>query len=494
MPIDKLQPQIPIEISRWLGGLAEGYKTSNVLASSGNTFSVQDPGAAASLVQLEESSAVDVSKAISQARSTFNKGDWSKSSPDYRSKIMHRIADLVERDSEFLTTLEAIDTGKPRAEAAFDIDEVVMVLRYYAGWCDKVTGDTIPTEFHTLAMTLREPLGVCAAITPWNYPLPILMYKLAPAIAMGNSFVAKPSELAPLSAIYFATLCEEAGLPSGVVQLVIGAGSVGAELVHSPGLDKIAFTGSTRTGLSIMAAAAKTGTKVSMELGGKSPQVVFNSADIEKAVEGVARGIWTNAGQVCIAGSRLIVQREIKSEFLEALLSYANDLVLGHALEPRSTMGPIISHLQRDKIQVALEQAKNDGAEVQSAGSLSNPDGYFVKPTIVDGLASSHPINAEEIFGPVLSVSTFDEELEAIELANSSRYGLAAGVWSENAGQSLRVAKSIEAGTVWVNTFGIFHPTLPFGGKKASGFGRELGPAAIDAYTETKTIVQELGF
>ena len=484
---------VPGPVRNWLESLAKGNLGSiNVLAAEDETFDVLDPGSASLLTSLPISSDEVVATAVRNARRAFEAGHWRNESPDQRERVLLKLADLVERDFQFLSVVEALDTGKPLEEAKFDIQEVATVLRYYAGWANKVSGQTIATPFEISAMTIKGPVGVCAAITPWNYPLPILMYKLAPALAFGNSFVAKPSELAPLSAIYFAQLCEEAGVPDGVVNIVLGAGATGSSLASNPDLDKIAFTGSSRTGQAIMVAAAKNTTKVSLELGGKSPQVVFASSNLAKSVDGVARGIWTNAGQVCVAGSRLIIEKSIKAEFLRELESYTNTYFVGHSLDSRSTMGPIISKMQQEKIRGVLDGAIADGAELYEYGRVSDVSGFFQKPTVIDGLASSHSCHQEEIFGPVITVSSFESEAEAISLANSTRYGLAAGVWTGQAGQGHRVAKSITSGTVWINTYGTFHPTLPFGGTKSSGFGRELGESAVDAYTELKTVVEDI--
>lgn len=484
---------IPAPIRGWLERVSSGaLGTENVVSSHEESFAVLDAGTSATLATLPISSSQDVGAAVRRAREAFDRGDWKDQSPDNRELVLMKLAELVERDFQTLAIIEALDTGKPLEEAKFDIQEVAIVLRYYAGWANKVSGQTIATPINLSAMTWRGPIGVCAAITPWNYPLPILMYKLAPALAFGNSFVAKPSELAPLSAIYFAQLCDEAGVPKGVVNIVLGAGATGAELVANPDLDKIAFTGSSRTGQAIMAAAARNTTKVTLELGGKSPQLVFASANLTKAVEGVARGIWTNAGQVCVAGSRLIVDEDIKEEFLSELSKFTDSYFVGHSLDVRSTMGPIISQAQRDKIQAVLADAEKDGATITALGQHSDLPGYFQKPTFIDSLPHSHSTHQEEIFGPILTVSSFNTEAEAIELANCTRYGLAAGIWTGKAGQAHRVARSITAGTVWINTYGTFHPTLPFGGTKSSGFGRELGESAVDAYTELKTVVEEI--
>jgi len=487
------QVTIPSDITGWLNKVSAGdFGSGNVVASGEQSFEVFDPGTGSPLATLPVSSKSSVEQAISRARKSFESGSWRNASPDHREKVLLALAALVERDFDFLSNLEALDTGKPLAEARLDIEEVATVVRYYAGWANKVSGQTIASHKDLSAMTIRGPVGVCAAITPWNYPLPILMYKLAPALAFGNSFVAKPSELAPLSAIYFVGLCEEAGVPDGVINLLLGAGATGSDLVSSQGLDKIAFTGSSRTGQAIMAAAAKNTTKVTLELGGKSPQLVFASCDLDRAVAGVAMGIWTNAGQVCVAGSRLIIEKSIKEEFLNRLKKVGEDYFVGHSLDPKSSMGPIISTAQLEKIRTALDGAKKDGASLHSLGKISDQLGHFMNPTIVDDLPISHAMHQEEIFGPVLTVSTFSSESEAIELANSTRYGLAAGVWTGKAGQAQRVAREIHSGTVWVNTYGAFHPTLPFGGTKSSGFGRELGESAVEGYTELKTIVEDI--
>ncbi len=484
---------VPGPVRNWLENLSKGNLGSiNVLAAEDECFDVLDPGTASPLTSLPVSPDSVVETAVRNARRVFETGHWSHETPDQRERVLLKLAELVERDYQFLAVVEALDTGKPLEEAKFDIQEVATVLRYYAGWANKVSGQTIATPFELSAMTIRDAVGVCAAITPWNYPLPILMYKLAPALAFGNSFVAKPSELAPLSAIYFAQLCEEAGVPDGVVNIVLGSGATGAALAANPDLDKIAFTGSSRTGQAIMAAAAKNTTKVSLELGGKSPQLVFASCDLGKAVEGVAGGIWTNAGQVCVAGSRLIVEKSIKDEFLRELGNFTDGYFVGHSLDSRSTMGPIISKVQQEKIRQVLEGAASDGAQLHEFGTISDAAGFFQKPTVIDGLPSSHFAIQEEIFGPVITVSSFDTEAEAIQLANSTKYGLAAGVWTGRAGQGHRVARSVASGTVWINTYGTFHPTLPFGGTKSSGFGRELGESAVDAYTELKTVVEDI--
>jgi aldehyde dehydrogenase (NAD+)/phenylacetaldehyde dehydrogenase len=494
MTILDARPLLSSDLNNWLNRVSQGkFSSPNIKVSDSGTFENIDPGTGLVLSTIPISDSHDVARAVQEARVALEDGRWSEKDADHREQILFKLADLIARDFENLVTLEAVDTGKPREDAVFDIREAEMVLRYYAGWCTKVTGDTIPAPRQFAAATHRGPVGVCAAITPWNYPLPILMYKLAPALAFGNSFVAKPAELAPLTAIYLAELCTEAGIPDGVVSILLGAGrKVGVELLAQPGLDKIAFTGSTSTGRAIMKAAADHPIKVSLELGGKSPQVVFASADLDKAAQGVAAGIWTNAGQQCVAGSRLIIEESIKEEFLSKLVEVTNTYSVGHALDERSMMGPMISRVQRDNAELTLERAQQDGARLITAGELTTNVGYFIKPTIIDGLPSEHSIHQEEIFGPALAMDTFSTEAEALAKANSTQYGLAAGVWTGAAGQGQRLARGITSGTVWINTFGVFHPTLPFGGTKASGFGRELGESAVQAYTEITTVVEDI--
>lgn len=493
MSVVDARQHLDVDVLTWLdrapSAVADGI---GVVGSGTDTFDDIDPGTGLVLATFGCASPEEVDASVRAARTALEDGRWSELDADHRESVLLRLASLVESDFETLVTIEALDTGKPRAEAWYDIREVISVLRYYAGWCTKVTGDTIPAPRRYAASTLRGPVGVCAAITPWNYPLPILMYKLAPALAFGNSFIAKPSELAPLSAVYFAGLCAEAGVPEGVVTILTGAGGTGAALAGHPGIDKVAFTGSTRTGRAVMRAAAENPTRVTLELGGKSPNVVFASADLDRAAEGVAGGIWTNAGQICVAGSRLLVEASVADEFIAKLVDVTAGISLGHSLDPDSTMGPMISAPQRDRAQEVIGRALADGATAVTGGGSPSGAGYFLEPTVLTGLGTEHVASQEEIFGPVLVVDTFTTEQEAAAKANQTPYGLAAGVWTMQAGQGQRMARKLSSGSVWINTYGVFHPTLPFGGTKASGFGRELGEAAVEAYTEITTVVEDI--
>lgn len=469
----------------WLDDVAQGSKGSP-------RIKVIDPGTGSVLTEVIDHSPDNVHDAVVRAHAAFDDGRWAERDADRRQEVLFDLAGLVEADLPTLATIEALDTGKPLSEATVDVEEAVAVLRYYAGWCTKITGNTLPAPRRFAASTLRKPVGVCAAITPWNYPLPILMYKLAPALACGNSFIAKPSELAALSSIFFARLCREAGVPDDVVTILTGGPATGASLAGHPLIDKIAFTGSSATGRSVMRAASQRPTAITLELGGKSPHIVFASADLDAAAQSVASGIWTNAGQVCVAGSRLLVEQSSAAELLDRIISRTEDLNLGHCLDPASTMGPMISEPQRSRTISIVDSALRAGGRALTGGRPLDRPGYFFEPTILAGVPAVHPAVHDEIFGPVLVVDTFTTESEAVSAANATAYGLAAGVWTSRAGQAQRVARRLSAGTVWVNTYGVFHPTLPFGGTKQSGFGRELGPAAIDAYTSTTTVVEDI--
>ena len=461
-------------------------------AEDGRTLPLIDPGSGKRLGSIADSSVKDVHAAVSAARRAFDDGRWSDLDPAVRQRLLLKLADLVERDTDQLARIETLDTGKPLAESRLDVEEASAVLRYFAGWSDKASGTVIPAPKQYFATTERVPLGVCGAITPWNYPLPILTYKVAPALAFGNTVVAKPSELASASSVALASLALEAGIPPGVFNVVTGGREAGAALAADRRLDKLAFTGSTVTGRAVLRAAAENIIPATVELGGKSTQLVFGDADLELAANGIAEGIWTHAGQICVAGSRVLVAEGVGRRLMDLLLDRASALVMGHGLDAPTTFGPLISEAQRSKVeQVILESEHTGAAVVQSHHELPTA-GYFVRPTVISNVTDDHPAVREEIFGPVLVVQTFQTEAEAIERANAGSYGLAAGVWTSDANCLRRTAQSLQAGTVWANGYGVFHPTFPFGGMKASGFGRELGEQAVEHYTQTRTTVQYL--
>lgn len=452
-----------------------------------------DPGTGLVIVSVAAAGGADVDDAVRAAHTAFQDGRWSERDADEREAILRRLADLVDQHDATLVELESLDTGKPLSQAAGDIREVSAVLRYYAGWANKLDGAVIAAPRRFFAATIREPVGVCGAITPWNYPLPILAYKLAPALAFGNTFVAKPSELASLSTIFLCDLISEAGIPDGVVNIVVGAAETGEALSRHPELDKLAFTGSTRTGQAIARSAAEALTKVTLELGGKSAHIVFADSDLDAAATSVLEGIWTNAGQVCVAGSRLLVQDSIHDEFVAVLAERTTMLTVAHGLTPGADIGPLIAREQQQKVNAILDDAAERGAYLHRGADVADNGGFFLSPTIVTGVAETDTVATDELFAPVLTALPFTNESDAVRIANSSPYGLAAGVWSSDVGKIHRVARRLRAGSVWANTYGVFHPTLPFGGVKGSGYGRELGASALGQYTETKTLVLDTG-
>lgn len=473
---------------RWLANPPAGQLIAGrEVCGRGTAVADEDPGSGRVSVELPSATTEDVDAAVRAARQAHQDGRWAGVGAEERERVLHRVADTVERDRELFVQLETLDTGKPLTQAEDDVAEAIAVLRYFAGWATKAEGTVIPAPAGLLAYTTREPLGVCGAITPWNYPLPILTYKIAPALAMGNSVVAKPSEMSPLSTLAIAQAARDAGLPDGVFNVVTGAGETGAALAAHPGLDKIAFTGSTATGRKVMEAAARGLTRASLELGGKSAHVVFGDADLEAAVDSVMAGIWTNAGQVCVAGSRLLIERSAHDEVVRMLVERTRKLSIGHGLDAGSEVGPIISGAQQEKILGFIDAARGEGTVVALGGNAIDRPGHFVEPTVLVDVTPGSRVEQEEIFGPVLAVMPFDTEDDAVSLANGTAFGLAAGVWTSQVGRAHRIARRLEAGSVWVNTYGVFDPTLPFGGVRGSGFGRELGSSAIDHYSETKT-------
>jgi aldehyde dehydrogenase (NAD+) len=415
--------------------------------------------------------------------------------PYERSRLLWRIGDLVWAHREELAYIESLDSGKPIRDARnVDVPMVAELFHYYAGWVTKIHGETVPTKWPALCYTLREPLGVCAAITPWNFPLLLAVWKIAPALACGNTVVHKPSETTPLSILKLAEIFQEADAPPGIFNVVTGPGAVtGAALVRHPGVDKVAFTGSTETGKWIMREAAATLKRVTLELGGKSPNIVLADADLEAAVRGAYIGIFYNQGEVCAAGSRLIVDAAIHDALLERLVERTKKLQPGDPLDPNTRMGPLANKAQLEKVESYVRKALEEGDRLVIGGRRPPVErGYFFEPTIFDGVDPAHTIAQEEIFGPVLAVIPCRDEDEMIRVANQTVYGLAAAVWTRDVKKAHRVARALKAGTVWVNTYNLYDVTMPFGGYKHSGFGRELGMHALEMYTQVKSVWVDL--
>jgi phenylacetaldehyde dehydrogenase len=461
-------------------------------AADGRTLTVFDPSTGEPLTEVAAGDAEDVHRAVAAARRALEQGPWRRAAPAERTRLLLRLADLLEENAEEFATLETLDVGKPLKMArAGDVRGSIAVIRYLAGWADKLEGNTLPLslpaegEYH--AFTVREPIGVCGQIIPWNYPLVMAVWKLAPALACGCTVVLKPAEETPLSALRLGQLVGEAGFPDGVVNVVSGLGeTAGAALAAHPGIDKIAFTGSTEVGRLIAHAAADNITRSSLELGGKSPNVVFADADLERAIPGSARAIFTNAGQSCGSGSRLYIEDSVFDEVLAGVSAEAERLRLGPGLDEDSEMGPIISERQLRRISGLVEDASGSGATVASGGNELDRPGWFYQPTIVTDAEQSLPIVREEVFGPVLVATPFSDVDDLLRQANGTKFGLAAGAWTRDVNKAFRVIKEMRAGRLYVNCWSVIDPALPVGGFKESGWGREMGHAVLDLYTEIK--------
>ena len=462
-------------------------------AASGRTFTSVNPATAEPLAEVAEGDAADIDAAVSAARNAFEQGRWPEMDGRARARVLHAIADGLEARADELARLETMDNGKPLREARmFDVKESIECFRYYAGWADKIYGDVIPLPGPYLNYTRREPVGVCGAIIPWNYPLQMAAWKVAPALACGNTVILKPAEQTPLSALELGRIAAEAGLPAGVLNVIPGFGeSAGAALVRHPDVDKIAFTGSTEVGRTIQREAAATLKRVSLELGGKSPNIVLADADIEAAVRGATSAIFYNTGQACTAGSRLLVAEQIHDEFLDKLAKRAEGMKPGDPLDPKTRMGPLVSQEQLDRVLGYIEKGKQEGAEMLTGGErveVNGKRGYFLNATIFDQVTPEMTIAREEIFGPVLAVTSFADFDEAIALGNQTEYGLAAAVWTRDVKVAHRAAHALRAGTVWINMYHTLDTGSPFGGYKQSGYGRELGRHALDLYTQVKSV------
>ncbi|PYR91848.1 MAG: betaine-aldehyde dehydrogenase [Acidobacteria bacterium] len=438
----------------------------------------------------------DVDAAVQAARAALA-GPWGSLSARERGRLVRRIGErLLERADE-IARLETLHNGKPIFESRqIEIPAAAECFEYYGGWADKVMGETIPVKGNYLTYTLREPIGVVAAIVPWNFPLLLTAWKVAPALACGNTIVIKPASQTPLTAIALAEVAAEVGLPPGVLNVITGPGSsVGQAIVEHPGIDKIAFTGDTATGKSIMRSAADTLKKITLELGGKSPNIIFPDADLDAALRGATTGIFYGKGEVCAAGSRLLVDRSIKDQFMEKLAARTKKMVAGDPLDPKTRYGALASKKQLETVQRYVDTAKKEGAALVAGGAradIGTGKGYFFQPTVFDKVTPEMTIAREEIFGPVLATIDFADLDEAIARANSTQYGLAAAVWTRDIKKAHYVARKLQAGTVWINTYNIYDTAAPFGGYKASGFGREMSAHALEHYTQVKSVWVDL--
>ncbi len=463
-------------------------------AVSGKTFATVNPATEEVIAQVAEGDAADVDLAAKAARKAFESGPWSKMDARDRGRLMNKLADLMEQNIDELAALETLDNGKPvRDSRAADLPLAIDCLRYYAGWADKLVGETIPIRGNYFCYTRREPMGVVGQIIPWNFPLLMVAWKWGPALAAGCTIVMKPAEQTPLTALRVGELAMEAGFPAGVINLIPGYGpTAGAALVKHPQVDKIAFTGEHRTAQIIMGDAAQTLKRLTFELGGKSPNVIFADADLDAAVAGTEFGLFFNQGQCCCAGSRVFVEESIHAEFVSKLVQRAALRKLGDPLHPDTMQGPQVDRDQFDKILSYIAKGNAAGAKCVAGGKRHGDKGFFIEPTIFDHVTDDMAIATDEIFGPVLSVLPFKTTEEVIERANSTMFGLAAAVWTRDVGKAHHFAKNVRAGTVWVNCYDVFDAAAPFGGFKMSGIGRELGAAALQNYTELKTVTMAL--
>jgi aldehyde dehydrogenase (NAD+) len=456
---------------------------------TGGEYSVDlDPATEQPIARVARGTAADVDAAVRAARAALPV--WNGIRAGERARILTRFADLLRANQQEIAELESLDGGKPISGVLRqDVPAAIDTLAYYAGWCDKIHGEVVPVRPDALTYTVREPVGVVAAIVPWNFPLMIGMWKIAPALACGCTLIVKPAEITPLSALRVAELALEAGVPPGVFNVVTGKGSVvGDALVAHPGVDKVTFTGSPSVGRGILQGAASNFKRVTLELGGKSANVIFPDANLDSAVRAAASGVFFNAGQVCSAGSRILVHRDVYDDVVERLSARAKSIKIGDPAQRETGMGPLISDAQMKTVLGYIDIGKNEGASLVTGGARIGERGFFVEPTVFANVEHEMRISQEEIFGPVASVIRFDDEADAIRIANGTLYSLAAGVWSADIGRVHRVAHALKAGTVWINTFGYTDVRLPWGGKGDSGFGREHGDVAIENFTEPKSI------
>ena len=466
-----------------------------VASESGETFATVNPSTGEEICQVASANAADADKAVAAARAAFERGPWRKMHASERGRLLHRLADLIERDGDELVRLESLDNGKPVSVAKrVDLAKTLACYRYFAGWADKIHGKTIPIDGEFFCYTRHEPVGVVGQIIPWNYPMLMQAWKLAPALATGNTVVMKPAEQTPLTALHIGRLIVEAGFPEGVVNLLPGLGpTAGAAIARHMDVDKVAFTGSAEVGRLILEAAAKSNLKrVTLELGGKSPNIVFADTELDEAVEGAHIGLFSNQGQVCCAGSRVFVEESIYDQFVEKSVVRARKRLVGDPFDPATEQGPQVDERQFERVMAYIRSGRNEGATLACGGERIGERGYFIKPTVFADVRDNMTIATEEIFGPVMSIIPFKNLEEVIERANRTVYGLAAGVWTRDIKKAHAIANGVKAGTVWVNCYNILDTRAPFGGFKQSGAGRELGEYGLQQYTEVKTVIMKL--
>ncbi|WP_277182817.1 aldehyde dehydrogenase family protein [Caballeronia sp. BR00000012568055] len=462
-------------------------------ALSKNTFKTVDPSTEEVLTEISEADTADIDRAVHAARQAFESDSWSGISPHARAKYLVRIADAIERHAEELAVLESLDMGAPIAYSITRVQSAAELFRYYAGWVTKIHGTTNPTDNSRFIYTLREPMGVCALINAWNVPLVMAASELGPALACGNTAILKPAEQAPLSTIRLGELIHNLELPPGVVNIVPGFGpTAGAAMASHPDVDKIAFTGSTEVGKRILQASSGNMKKVTLELGGKSPNIIFPDADLDRAVESSVLGFCRNSGQICSAGTRLFVHESLHDKMTRRICDLASQYKLGSPLAQDTQMGPLISRKQMERVLSYVDAGKSEGARLMMGGRRVGDIGYFVQPTVFSNVENAMQIAQEEIFGPVLSIIPFKDEDDAVLQGNETSYGLAAAVWTSDASRAHRVARALKSGRVWINTYAETDPVMSLGGYKQSGYGREMGAESIEAYTQTKSILMRL--
>jgi aldehyde dehydrogenase (NAD+) len=466
-----------------------------IASRSGKTFATINPSTGEEICQVAEADAADVDLAVDAARVAFEAGPWRKMKASERGRLLYRLAELIEGHADELARIESLDNGKPFAIAkAVDVQKTVACYRYFAGWADKVHGKTIPIDGEFLCYTRHEPLGVVGQIVPWNFPMLMMAWKLAPALATGNTVILKPAEQTPLSALRIGELIVEAGFPEGVVNVLPGFGpTAGAAIARHMDIDKVAFTGSTEVGHLIMEAAARSNLKpVTLELGGKSPNIIFEDADFDEALEGAHTGLFSNQGQSCCAGSRVFVEETIYHQFVEKSVARARKRRVGDPFDPTTDQGPLVDQSQFETVMNYIESGRREGATLACGGSRVGDRGYFIEPTVFADVEDEMKIAREEIFGPVMSIIPFKSLREVIARANRTKYGLAAAVWTRDIKKALAVSNGVRAGTVWINCYNVMDTRSPFGGFKQSGIGRELGEYGLQQYTQVKSVIAKL--